>query len=501
MNYIRLLLQNDTIVLKRWFQKEKASKFIVMISFFIIFILAAIATYGFSYIFFHSLAGYSEYGSSVAYYLLEAATILLFWFALCSNIASNITFLSYSDKIRDFLLTQPISPRILSGYFFLKSVFTNMAIFVAFLAPVMLAYAFAFGIFGIGFIIKFVMVSVILVLLSGCIGSLLSFKLVKYVRFGKVSTGIIAFVFFITVSYFMVQLIFPPALQQIYDAPSEQFYQLYYSLPLIKYPGIVTWIVDMLVSGISITSYILIFITGALAFFTLVYEERLFIPVLQGITGADNRNFNITHQHEKEMQSTRYPLLLKDWYSIVRNPSELGYGMFLLSLLMFFFLFLLKASGARGMNTGFRHNLTLFCFGWLMFFTISYLLRLVFPLMAREGKAAWYILTVPISKMKIIQSKIILAILLSAPLSFFAIVLWAVLPFTKEFYPEMVVISLTGITVLAVSQSLLGAVRPDYSEGANAEKVSTSLMGIVTLVYSGILTVIFTVLLSKIISG
>ena len=193
---------------------------------------------------------------------------------------------------------------------------------------------------------------------------------------------------------------------------------------------------------------------------------------------------DITLAGYNKFTQTNIPLVFKDWLSIIRNPSETGYAIFLGSMAVFFFLFLYLGIGHRLTNETWQLQLTVFSFAWILFFATAFFLRFLFPLIAREGKSAWYLFTMPITRNRILFSKILLSILLSIPVMIFAGLIWYLLPFAIGINSYLTYISMVVIFTLAISQILLGAILPNFSQ-SNPEKISTSGMGLVTLLVSG----------------
>jgi len=132
----------------------------------------------------------------------------------------------------------------------------------------------------------------------------------------------------------------------------------------------------------------------------------------------------------------------------------------------------------------------LFVFAWLQFINIAFLLRIVYPLMAKEGPNAWYIFTLPISKLRILFSKIWLALIVSIPFLIFTSFAWMIVPFNKSDYWQFIIISIMSFLTIALANVLFGTIFPNFSQGKDPEKVSTSGMGIVTLFFS-FLVIIF----------
>jgi hypothetical protein len=129
----------------------------------------------------------------------------------------------------------------------------------------------------------------------------------------------------------------------------------------------------------------------------------------------------------------------------------------------------------------FRVDAISFSFAWLVFFSGTFLLRFVYPLMVNEGRSRWWFFTAPVSAASAIGSKVIASLLISTPLYILALAEWYLVPFTIQ--PLFItILSIMAVTFLATALPLLGLLKPDYALAYDADRASTSLTGIISLI-------------------
>jgi hypothetical protein len=222
---------------------------------------------------------------------------------------------------------------------------------------------------------------------------------------------------------------------------------------------------------------------------------------VQSVSFEQSLNATITQDILKEGDT----LFLKDILSIIRSPSETGYVVFLLSLAVFFFVFLFYAGSFRYATTTWGIGLITFTLGWLLFFVTAFLLRLVFPLMAREKKTSWYLFTLPLSSSQIVISKMKACLVISSVFVLFAVMLWGAAPIPPILKIFLIVISSWAIGALSFIHITLGMIRPNFTDGDEPEKVSTSMMGMLALagsivIVSGVCYSVYTMLSTGLLS-
>ena len=223
-----------------------------------------------------------------------------------------------------------------------------------------------------------------LVLLSNSIGGFISYIIAHYVKgrgFIAVSIGMLIF---IAIAILLAKSIFPQELAALRSAEAEEFFNVYNSLPLSNSLLPTFWLVQLITFGNpSFTLAILVF-TFAIVLFSLHFQSRTYISLCQLLKVHKNTLTSYKKYSDRNLALAKFPIFYKDWLSIIRSPQEVGYGVFLLSMAFFFFLILSRAGYIAEMGGKIKVDFVIFSFVWLLFFTTAYLLRLVFPLMARE---------------------------------------------------------------------------------------------------------------------
>lgn len=497
-------LESDLAKIRRWFATETASKFIVLSGFLLLFFSIAFFLYKFSLLFFNDLFSYGPYGIATVHYIFHASFILLLWFAAGSSLAATGAFLISSNPDRDFLLTSPISSGLITTWYFIRTTLMNMILLAFILVPVALSFTqvFASGAKWI-YAFRFAVVLFSLVFISGAVGSLGAYFLAAKIKGKESFIGVLWIVLFLLISYILAQLIFPQTLHLLYESSPSQFESVYNSLPLVSMPLPTRLFADVFVNGSISSSLLLILLSIFGAAGTVYFESSVVETLLRVIRGKSNISGFLGNGENSHIgfMSSKYPLVLKDWYSVIRVPSESGYAVFLFAVMAFFFILLNRATSAGFINRRFTVDLILFTFAWLIFFSSTYFLRLVFPLMAREGDARWFLFTAPVSLRKILHSKLAFGIILSLPLILISAVLWLTFPYAQGNVILLSVFSSLCIFILLKVQVLLGSILPNFSEGNDPEKVSTSMMGIVTLFVSIAAAFAMVYLLSGILKG
>lgn len=479
------LFRTDALAIRRWFAFQTVSKFLVILCFLALGLLISLVSYTFSRIFFTNLALYSQYGVLTASYILHAAIVILLWFALGSSIASTVSFFITQTRQLDFLLTQPIVARRIIGWHFIKSSLVNIVLLLFFLLPVMVPYAIAFeGGVTFSFLLRFLYVLFLIVMLINSVGIMVAYFISMILSNRRLFAGIGLALFFILGTVLLLQAIFPPEMYQLYKASPRDFLDIYYQLPLSRSYLPTFWFVRVLVDGFTEYSVYGLLLTGIIFIFSLRYQTGHFFAVCQRVKEQGMMYQSTILSKQASFARSRWPLLKKDLLSITRSSSETGYAFFLVSMAIFFFLFFIKSMANRSYDMPDNTVAVLFSFVWLLFFTTAYLLRLIFPLMAKEGRQRWFFLTIPLSHDHLIESKIASGMLLVIPQIFLAGIIFTLLPFTREHVLAFMIITIYSIVLLALAQGFLGTIYPNFAEGQSPERVSTSVMGIVSLLVS-----------------
>lgn len=486
MTTLLALLKTDILFTIHWFKKETLSKALISLGFFLIFSGVFFSIFFYTRIFFRNLFSYKEFGFLTANYLLHASIILIFWFSIVSSIFSDITFLATHNKNRDFLLTQPIKSYDFVIWHFIRTTFMNVFFLLMTLFPIGLSYTGVFlGRIDAFSLLRLTFVILSLILISSSFGAFFGLLITSFIKGKEKYAATVGGAFFFLISFIIVQLIFPKSLGLLYESSPLEFLEIYSKLPLVSIPLPTKWFIDTLSLKMGKYSFYLFILTIFSVFFSIYFQSKKIILTLKNLSGGFFAKLQSRQTSSYvNLSSSRFSLVIKDWISLVRTPSEVSYAIFLLSLSIFFFLFLIRATTLREINPKYTNEILVFSLSWLGFFATCYLLRLVFPLMAREGPSFWYIFTQPVEKESLLHNKMILGGLLSIPLLFLGILLWFVTPYASSYIFPLIALSLIMVIVLALVNCLMGAINPNFSQGDDPEKVSTSSIGLVTLFVS-----------------
>jgi ABC-2 type transport system permease protein len=457
------------------------SKLFVIFLSLSVFIFVSYAIYFTSHVFFLNLANYGIYGKVMINYMINAGIFLLLWFAVISSIAANITLLTINDKSKDYLLTLPIKPAIFLFWNFTKTSIANFFLIFFSLFPVMNSYINTISIINpFTYWLRFIFIIFVLVLISTSLGQLISFYLVKKIKEHEKYSMVVVIGIFIILSAIFVQFVFPKNITMLTEMTEVEFYSSYKNLPLVSIPIPTKFLSDTFMYGFSNSSLYLLIISLIFSVGVIFIGSKKFLSLFQILK---DRNFkSLGHKKESleviKILNSPEPLVIKDWLSIIRSPQDTGYGLFLISLILFFFSFLYYAMKTH--EIGNQINLQVFSFCCFLFFSLAYFLRLSFPLMAKEGSYLWYIFTLPLKKNRLYKSKILLSLSLSIPLLLLSTILYIF--FIQSIFSFVCIfLSWIGILILSCICVTVGSIKPAFDLGDDPEKASTSISGIESL--------------------
>lgn len=491
----------DILSIIHWYRTQTISKILVLLGFGLVFVILATGIFFYSLLFFKNLARYEMYGFLTATYMIHAGVLILFWLSVGSSIASYTTHLFIPSNKNDYLLTLPVKPSKLVWWFFIRSFFLNTILISFIILPVLLSFGIAF--FSSTLFIFFLgalALILLLVLSSNSIGGLISYLIAPHLKGKGINAVFLFLLIFIAIAILLAKLIFPQELTLLNHAEANEFLKIYNRLPLSNTFLPTYWLVQLMTFGGQNYLFAILAFTLGVVLFSLDFQSRRYISLCQLLKVHKNILSIYKKYADRYLALTKLPIFYKDWLSIIRSPQEIGYGVFLLSLAFFFFLILSRAGNFGDMDKKANVDFVIFSFVWLLFFTTCYLLRLVFPLMAREGKSFWFMFTLPISINRIVWPKILLGLVLVIPHIFISIFMWFVLPFNKNIGMQAL-ISAFSVLFLSLVNGFLGTIAPNFPQGSDPEKVSTSTMGIATLIVSIIITAVLSFTIYQFLNG
>lgn len=452
--------------------RQTFAKVVVISLFCALGLLFAAFIYLYGRTFFANLWFYEDYGMFVTRLVLHGAVLVVIWFGLVSSLTESLLFSNGRQSRFEFLATLPVSGSVLTLWRQLKSIVINLVIVSMFLAPAALAFQQVAGVGRSELIFLVVLLVTLFTLgLGTCFSFLWTALFYKRPKVGLVLGGLVI----AAVSLLLLEMILPSGLSRLYYAPGGEFFSLASTLPLANQNLYSYWLVELLEGNtqnlVALTTLVAVVFSFGFAL------ESSFIKRAWRLSLSQTSAIYIRGS-EALWQMFKRPLALKDLFTLTRVGREFLYAVFQLSLSAVMFGLLIRAGQFRPLSRLELNDLLVLTYGWLMFFATAYLLRFVFPLMAREGKGRWLVLTL-VSKSKLIGDKIVSAIYLTLPLIVLDTLLWLVSPFPGK----LMLISFTILSLLFVSLLLvlLGTWRPDFEHGDQPERTSTSILGLLAL--------------------
>lgn len=487
MNNVGTLIGTDLIAIRRWFSTQRTSKLIVLLAFGIVFAGVAIGLFIFSKLFFQDFASNGRFGLLTAGYMIHAVIVMVAYLAIASSLASTFTFLLTPNKQIDFLVCLPLKPRIFILWVFIKSIILNFVLLLMLLSPVILAFQITFqNQITFSLLVRVCITLLALVLATTSVAEIIGYYSAPFIEEKGFIAAILGIVLFFALAALVLRLIFPQSLFILHDASPNEFFALYNRLPLVSPLLPTSWLTTTIVSGFSIQTLLAILFALLLSYLAQNLLSHRFLGLFQALKIQPHREGSYKSGSTLALPffTLRQPFIYKDWLSVIRLPSEVRYGLFLLFMALFFFLLISYANRFEQSEFKLGLELVLFSFSWLLFFTTSYLLRLVFPLMAREIEAAWYLFTLPISRIRILRSKVLFGMILTLPHILLGISIWFLFPFFEKWRTVLIINSIIAVVILTLVHGLMGAISPNFDLGRDPEKVSTGSMGILTLLVS-----------------
>ena len=471
------IIHLDFCLAKQWFRKNTASKVVVIFAYLSVLLLVGLGIFFWSNTFFKYLIGFEKYGIFTSEYILKGAFAILIWIGILSSLMSTATSLLTTNRHTDYLLTLPISDMAVSLTLTLKSLITNTFLFLVSIFPLILAFVFSQSTVGNSpNLTGLFLALIVLVFLTESIGSSFAYLLIYLTKkkYG-IFTSSLSVLILISATWLVIKMVFPPELKMLDIIATENFDQFFKQLPLNSRCLLGNSFVTLSTGGILQSSWLLL-VAVVIFGLSLILQKKLFLPCRQSV----RINVRTAPTTVPFLSLSKIDLVAKDILSIFRSTRNLSYGLFLIIMIITFFGLFSRGYLVGTISEKFRVDAISFSFAWLIFFSGTFLLRFVYPLMVNEGKSRWWFFTIPTSTSNAIGAKIIASLVISLPLYVLAIVEWYLMPFAVQ--PLfLVILSILAIVFLAVAVPLMGVIRPDYYLAFDADRASTSFTGIITL--------------------
>lgn len=483
------LLALDVVKLIRWWKTHTLGKIIVTTLFLTVFGLIAIFIYISAFTFLFPLTQFEVYGQLTAAYLTQASLVIAIWLGIASAFVASLSFLTTGDYESDYLITLPIKPIVLVLRYFIRSLFASLVWSLIVFLPLGLIIGRLFSLNdGQNLPLSLFAVVAIVVIFSSVLGSLLSFIVGEFIRVVRSSLVFsVLTLIFIFMTLFLIQVLLPRELGRLQSASPEEFLAIFMNLPLNRM-SLPTLTLTKILFGESIQT--VFGIIGGLFIFSLVsfyYQSKRYLKIRHRLI-IHKLPIGIKGQPSRFLIDPLTSLSYKDIISVWRSSSEMGYVMFLLILLAGFFYFLSRSIIVTSLSG--QRQLLIYSFYWFFFYAIAYLLRVIFPLMAKEGRFSWFIFTKPTTSGHILNQKILASVFLSLPLYILSFMVWFLVS-SKETFFLAGIFSFFVTLLFSVICQFAGNFFPNFRDGHNPEKVSTSTMGVTTLAVLLLLTYFF----------
>lgn len=481
MNALLALFEVQIRQASAWFATQTGSKVTVIGGMATVLLGVSWLLYAISHAFFTSLSSYDQFGQATVSYLVHAAIIVTMWLAIGSVIVTTMSVLFSTKQSLNVVTTSPQPSHIVPLYLFGYSVASSIILLVIVMGPVGMALADVyFSGAWMGFWLRAMLTIIIMATITSSVGALVAYGLsfLTVLKNARAIVGGVGLVF-LGVTMQMVGLVFPKSLGQLYDASAAEFPILFAALPLNRLPLPTAALSHMLTRG-WVGEFWIVAIVSCGVSALLIAASSMIFPYLWRHLEESGRAGGLRVGKKEALHgplSTRWFMQYKDMLATARSPSDVSYGILLMVIAVFFFTMLGQIVRNRPVQSAYAAEFTVFVMAWLLFFVTAYLLRLVFPQIAREKRQAWHMFTSPIRFEDILTSKMELGLILSVPLAVFATVVWASLSGNIA----LVVVSVWSIVLLTLMHASLGAVWPNFASGDDADRVSTSPMGFVTL--------------------
>ena len=486
MSQVLALLRLDLLRIRNWFRSFVGTKLVVLFGFAAVIALVVLVEYLMALSFFRFTALQAEFGRAVAQYAINATLLLVFLLAVASSIAASAGAL-YRPSFLRFLLTIPIAAGKLFVTRLVAALVQSTWVIVLLLTPILAAYGRIYS-QGPDFAARTLTVLVLLAVASQAIGGMLTVVLVR--RFGSLSRKSLAalFVFVIAGSLLMMRFLFPPAFFRLYYAEDWPTFQAQLGqLPLLSTSLPTNWLAKTLTGTWSGETVIAALSTVLLSIGAFWVGKSMYVDSWRA---AHEGRFLAGKKVALKTESSRFPrmlktptgaLLMNELLAVVRSPAEATYAAFLTGLTIVL-LFMMRSvpalEKAAPQLLPAVYALSLVGLSYL-FMTLT--VRLVYPLMAKEKRSAWFIFSIPVKRETILTSKVAFALLLALPSLVLALVagVFLQLPLALLVIFTLLVL-LTTITV-ALLQLLLGTIAPNFAESDNLEAASTSGSGLTAI--------------------
>ena len=177
-------------------------------------------------------------------------------------------------------------------------------------------------------------------------------------------------------------------------------------------------------------------------------------------------------------------LIVNDGLWLMRNTTERGYYLFIGGLGISLGLIIHMVPWAKEMEEVWKSAIylsTLVGFGYLITIVAT---RLMYPLMAKEQRATWFLFSAPFPRQELISTKLTVSLALLIPWIGLGLILANQLALATPFAWLLgLLMTLMAVAIVVVNVTL-GIIAPNFPEGERPDNASTSGSGLAALTLS-----------------
>lgn len=429
--------------------------------------------------YFEAFQIYEPYGLLTSRYLLHAGLVVAGWLVLISSLFTIFNTLASKSRQTTFMLYQPDMAESYGLWIFLRSSLITSLLLGLLWVPALTAFSQVYSsLTTLSSIVIAIFLTVVTGTLLQSLGAVISSYLTPLLFRTKALFATATGVVLILGTIGLVQFVLPNALGKLLRIDISLFETQYAQLPLNNPLFPTGQAVQFFETGNSLQLVPLVALSlGVILISANIFVQRiLFVSKKIAATEAKHVSWQVP--------STfwfNYPVMTKELLGVLRVQSERNALLFFIGLYAFFFFFLQRAFVINPELVTYSQTLLQFSLGAVLFITIAAFLRLVFPLLSREGSGGWLQLREPNAIAKFQGSKHGIASLLAITLLSISYVGWSSLPIDLLSTTSIILLHSIGLIFIASSSSSLGLLVRDWHHGDQPDIVSTSLIGLLSL--------------------
>lgn len=487
----------DFLRIRNWFRYQFEAKVFVALAFLLVIFLILVFEYMLAEGFFGFLSYQEEFGVLTSRYSFNAGFLFLFLIAVVSCVAATNNIL-YKPEILRFLISAPISVSVLFTSRITQVAFHSFVTLGILLAPPLFVFGRHFPV-GSDYVIRFIVVVIVFTLASQAIGGLITILLVS--RFGRLSGRTIILMFGLVIfSFFIfVQVFFPSSFFLLSNIENIQTFQEKLSeLPLSSEFLPTNWLATTIVDGWS-SSTLAVFLSTLILVASAFYSGKKFYikswqvsqegTFLAGTSTVKGRHSHFppiipsplgTHQTVHPLGS----LYINEFLGVIRTSGEVFYIAFLTGLLVIMLFVGSKVPGLKEISSSFLYIMYAVFLVGLSYIFMTLSARLIYPLMAKEKRTAWFVFSLPLQREKLLISKSAFAASLMFSSLLVGIFGSILIAFSEEIALIFVFFLLITVGFVSFANLFIGTIAPNFAESDNPDAASTSGSGLVATTLS-----------------